>query len=313
MIHSTLRRRLCSSALILSCMLAVSQGSVAQEPSRDSLEKRGLNGLIPIPFAKISQPHISALGREALKIRSAEWLHAETPNFVLHYFDGYVATPVSVEAEAYYRVIAKDLGCENKRWERKCHVFVFQSETDWADFGKRAALDPWTGGIHSRGELFILRRPEFKFKGHLLAHEVTHLVLDRFFGSNIPLWLNEGFAEYAGGRAYASFMRARGYGAKPSAPLVAASDYIPLADLVFRMEYPVEERKVAAFYAQSHRLVRFLASKDKEEFQQLFAGLAGGRIFESALFQSYGTRFDSIKTLEKVFKPYATGGAAGED
>ena len=36
-----------------------------------------------------------------------------------------------------------------------------------------------------------------KWKGNTLGHEVTHLVVDRFFGAGVPLWLNEGYAEYA--------------------------------------------------------------------------------------------------------------------
>ena len=84
---------------------------------------------------------------------------------------------------------------------------------------RRAALDPWTGGIHSQGSLFIQRNPELKFKGSTLGHEVTHLVIERFFGSGVPLWLNEGYAEYSASRCYAAFNRARGYaGAAHFAP-----------------------------------------------------------------------------------------------
>ena len=47
----------------------------------------------------------------------------------------------------------------------------------------------------------------FKFKGRTLGHEIIHLVMYRFFGNGIPLWLNEGYAEDASSRFYASFMR----------------------------------------------------------------------------------------------------------
>ena len=128
-------------------------------------------GLKEVAFAALSNPYVTPLGAAALSIRPAEWKHAETENFVYHYFHGFVATPVSVEAEFYYRVIAKDLGKDTSHWERKAHIFVFEQPEDWKAFQAKGHLDPWTGGIHAQGELFIQRDPAFKFQGHTLGHE----------------------------------------------------------------------------------------------------------------------------------------------
>src|SRR5262249_31044063 len=57
-------------------------------------------------------------------------------------------------------------------------------------------LEPWTGGIHSAGSLFIKRDPSYKFSGNVLGHEIVHLVLHRFYTDGIPCWLNEGFAQF---------------------------------------------------------------------------------------------------------------------
>ena len=151
---------------------------------------RGGAGRLLQQFGQVHQ-----IGQAALAIRASEWRHAETTNFIYHYFQSFVAAPVSVEAEFYYRLIAQELGKDTTQWERKSHIFVFESAEDWAQFQRNGALDPWTGGVHSRGELFIRRDPQFRFKGNTLGHEVAHLVVDRFFGANVPLWLNEGYAE----------------------------------------------------------------------------------------------------------------------
>ena len=266
----------------------------------------GLDELKEISFASLSNPYITPLGTAALSTRPTEWKHAETDNFIYHYFHGFVATPVSVEAEFYYRVIAKDLGKDTSHWERKAHIFVFEQPEDWKAFQTKGSLDPWTGGIHARGELFIQRNPAFKFKGNTLGHETAHLVIDRFYGSNVPIWLNEGYAEYISRVAYASYFRARGYDTHARTETLTPAAYLPLEQLTNLLTYPADVRQVVAFYTESEKLVRFLNTVDKAKFQLLLQGLASGRLFESALYSAYGSRFASLHLLEAEFQPYAT-------
>lgn len=269
-------------------------------------EPGNLGALETIPWENLSDRSISTMGQKALSIREGEWHHAETENFVYHYFTSFIATPVSVEAEFYYRFIAADLNKTTEDWERKCHIFIFDRREDWQQFQQQANLDPWTGGIHSRNELYILRNREDRWKGHLLGHEVAHLVIDRFYGSNVPLWVNEGYAEYASRRAYASFFRARGYRARPRSPAVSPDHFIPLPELTRMVNYPRDVHKIRAFYNQSERLVRFLSRDSKQRFAQLLENLSRGNQFETALNRAYGARFGTMTSLEREFKEYAT-------
>ena len=265
----------------------------------------GLDGLKEVPFTALSSPYVTPLGAAALSIRPAEWKHAETDNFIYHYFHSFIATPVSVEAEFYYRVVAHDLNKDTSHWERKAHIFIFEQPEDWKTFQTRANLDPWTGGIHQGGSLFIQRDPNLKFKGNTLGHETAHLVIDRFYGSNVPLWLNEGYAEYISRVAYSSFYRARGYDSHPRTSLLTAESFLPLDRLTHALTYPAEVREVLAFYVESEKLVRFLNDADKTKFQTMFESLAHGSLFENALHNAYGTQYPTPHLLEESFKPYA--------
>ncbi|MDB6173488.1 MAG: hypothetical protein JWL59_2799 [Chthoniobacteraceae bacterium] len=265
----------------------------------------GLGALTEVAVGQLSDRSITLLGQAALGIRFSEWKHAESKNFVYHFFQSFIATPVSVEAEFYYGVISKELEKETAQWERKAHIFIFEKPADWAEFQKRAALDPWTGGIHAGGELFIQRNPELKFKGNTLGHEIAHLVVHRFFGAGVPLWLNEGYAEYAASRGYAAFNRARGYNARPRSQSVDPAHFIALADLSAAATYPRELEGVAAFYGESERLVRFLSAADKRGFNLFFEALAKGNRIESALGKGFAGRFSTLEELERQFKEYA--------
>ena len=263
------------------------------------------NGLKEVPYAKLSEPTSNRLGQAALSIRPTEWKHAETANFIYHYFNRFVANPVSVEAEFYYRVIAKDLGKDTSSWERKCHIYIFEGKADWAAFQKVGGLDPWTGGLHSQNELFINRDPSFKWQGDTLGHETAHLVVDRFYGTtNIPLWLNEGYAEYIGSVGYAAFYRARGFTAKPRSIPVAPKDFMPLATLVGLTSYPPEPQ-VSTYYNESEKLVRYLTSLDGNKFNVFLEQMGKGRRLENALSSAYGSSLTMAK-LQADFTLYAT-------
>jgi hypothetical protein len=268
-------------------------------------ESPALGALKETPREKLTEQTRTRLGQIALAIRPADWKHAETPNFIYHYFNSFIATPVSVEAEFYYRVIAKDLGKDTSKWERKCHIYIFEENQDWRAFQKAGQLDPWTGGLHSQNELFIQRNPAFKWKGHLLGHETAHLVLDRFYGSaGIPLWLNEGYAEYIGEVAYSAYYRARGYTAKPTSAPLAPADLLPLATLTGMAGYPPEPQ-VRAFYTQSEKLVRYLTGQGDAKFNTFMDQMGQGRRLENALSAAYGNTM-TLSKLEADFKVYAT-------
>jgi hypothetical protein len=268
--------------------------------------QENLGSLPELSLSQLSERNFGPLGQAALAIRPTDWKHAETKNFVYHFFHSFIATPVSVEAEFYYGIIAKELEKDTAQWERKSHIFIFEKPEEWALFQQKGALDPWTGGLHANGELFIQRDPDFKWKGNTLGHEIAHLVVHRFFGNGVPLWLNEGYAEYAASRGYASFYRARGYTARPKSRSMAPEDFIPLGELTTLAAYPQDVLRVHAFYAESERLARFLSSVDKRKFGTFFDALSKGNRLDSALNKGYGSRFSSLDALEKEFKAYAS-------
>ena len=257
------------------------------------------------PLPQISDHALGTLGQKALTIRPNDWKHSETANFVYHFFTPFVARPVATEAEFYYRVIAKELEKDTTQWERKCHIYIFEQDEDWAQFRQVGGLEPWTGGIHSQGQLFIQRNPQMKFKGNTLGHEVTHLVVHRFFGEGIPLWLDEGLAEYTASRWYAAFWRSRGYNARPRSISVSPDSYVPLATLTSLLAYPQQDQQVVAFYTESERLVRFLSAADKPGFLKFLEAMSKGNRFDTALDKGLGSKFHDLDALESGFKPYA--------
>jgi peptidase MA superfamily protein len=261
------------------------------------------SSLAEVEFSQLSQRDPNPLGEKALAINPDQWKHGETDHFIYHFVHSYVVTPVSIEAEFHYRVIVKNLERDQPAGDTKSHIYIFERPEDWRQFQSLGALEPWTGGIHSQGSLFIVRNPAYKFSNNSLGHEISHLVLHRFYSDGIPCWLDEGFAQYVSKDTHASYERARGYIAKPYSEAIAPQDLIPLATLTV-MTRPPNDR-VEIFYAESERLVRFLAASDKQGFLALLDALARHQPFETTLPRIYLGKFTNIAGLEEKFREYA--------
>jgi hypothetical protein len=262
------------------------------------------SSLQEVEFSQLSQRDPNPLGEKALAIHPDQWKHAETEHFIYHFVHSYVATPVSVEAEFHYRVIAKELEREQPAGDIKSHIYIFEQPEDWQQFQAFGNLEKWTGGIHSAGSLFVQRNPAYKFSNNLLGHEIVHLVLHRFYTDGIPCWLDEGFAQYISKDAHASYERARGYIAKPHSESIAPESLIPLPTLLTITHPP--SANVHTFYNESERLVRFLAETNKVSFLNLLDALARHQPFETTLPRFYPANFTSVSDLDAKFREYAS-------
>lgn len=265
----------------------------------------GLNALPEVEFSRLSQRDPNPLGEKALAIHPEQWKHGETEHFIYHFVSSYVVTPISIEAEFHYRVVSKELQRDQPAGDTKSHIYVFEHPGDWTQFQKLGQLEPWTGGIHSDGSLFVVRNPAYRFTDNSLGHEIAHLVLHRFYSGGIPCWLDEGFAQFVSKGAHASYQRARGFNARPHSQSVQIQNLIPIAALV-AMTHPPSEN-VVTFYDESERFVRFLASTDKTRFLALLDALARHQPFDSAFLRIYAGEFASASVLEEKFRAYAAG------
>jgi len=287
------------SAFAFALTFSVLSVAFAQDPP-----VVGLSSLQEVEFSELSQRDPSSLGEKALAIHPEQWKHAETEHFIYHFVHSYVATPVSVEAEFHYRVVAKELEREQPATDVKSHIYIFEKPEEWQQFQAHGHLEKWTGGIHSAGSLFVQRNPAHRFSNNLLGHEIVHLVLHRFYTDGIPCWLDEGFAQYISKDAHASYQRARGYIAKPHSEAIAPEELMPISTLIAQGQPPSD--RVHVFYDESERLVRFLAATDKPSFLSLLDALARHRRFETELTLLYSGKFSSLPALEEKFREYAS-------
>ena len=253
-----------------------------------------------VAWRDLNDRQLTELGEQALKVYGDAWMHAETEHFVYHFHDAKEAETVYIHAEAYYGWVKQMFGVKSDETRHKSHIFIFEDRETWRSFNVRSAERlPGAEAFTNGAELFIYREPFYLEPQRVLAHEITHLVLARFVQGSVPLFLNEGFAEFMATKAIA--MKADGdeYRVK-TFQMMPPDKFIPLETLASTENYPAN---LEDFYRESELLARyFLLNFGQDKFYSLLKLVAGGKTFKGALREVYRME---VGALGEKFRNYA--------
>lgn len=275
--------------LAFAALLALAPRAQAQIPSID--------------WSSLSNREVSPEGKAALSFDAADWKHAETEHFIYHFVNENQADTVYRNSEQTYGWIKELFGVSEDAWTRKVHVFVFHDEGTWKKFIARAGAGRHAEAFTTGWELFIYRNPFWLAPQKTLAHELTHIIAFRFLNGPIPLFVNEGFAEFMAYRAVARNADGDEFGVR-TLKLLTEEEWIALPELTAATQYPQD--RIDAFYRESEFLVRFLILRyAPERFYGFLRSLSDGASFDRALGSCYGL---DAEAFEESFKRYALTG-----
>ena len=232
------------------------------------------------------------------------WHHLRTTHFVIHYEKKIFAAKVARLAESFYDYISADLPPDlpDRLGERLSHIFVFADARDWpAVLAGTPGLTPLTVSFVRNQAMYLQEWGDNSSdKMSVLAHEMTHLVINRFLKKPIPLWLNEGLAEYYGEFAYRAV---RGMGQSKSSAFPATKNLLPLQTLLALTTYP-PDTVVLTYYRTAKYLVGFLRLKHAPAcWNAYFTAVATGSPSTPALLSAFP--YPDLPTLETAFQKFA--------
>jgi hypothetical protein len=226
--------------------------------------------------------------KDALLNLRRSWQHAETEHFIIHFQQVTFARLVARMADFQYEYIVADLPRMEDRVEEKSHIVVLRNQDDWQEFLEKSGSAPEWAAAYVQGKIMYLQdvgNPETN--ADILAHEMSHLVLNRFFVRQPPLWLNEGLAEWYGNFGYAAY---RGQRVNPSEGLGSLQHPLPVAALFGLGGYPGDAATVSRFYQTSQQLIGMLIlRRDQPEFVRFLQAITvEGRPLLNTLSEVYG-------------------------
>lgn len=250
-----------------------------------------------VPRDALLEEDIAWLDREG-----KNWNHLRTDHFVVHYVRGRKAFAAKVArlAESFYSYISADLppGTDDHMGTRLSHIFVFADPRDWKTvMGDTAGLSSLTVSFVRNQAMYLQEYGDSNNdKMSVLAHEMTHLVMNRFLRVRLPLWLNEGIAEYYGELA---FRAVRGMGWSKSKLFPPTQSLLPLEYVFGRDTYP-PDNIVIRFYRTSKYLIAFLRLEHPaDHWNAYFAAVTSGTPSTDALLSAFP--YPDVPTLEKAF------------
>jgi len=274
--------------------------------------------LTPILDDRSKQYPFGPNGAEIIK--TAAWKHAESEHFIVHYQGEAEARLTMQFIEGAYTVLTQLMNLDPARGPAKSHVFVFP-EPVWKAYLQTKGHPPQLAGFAYKTELLLGAAATKEDRAEsikVLSHEVTHALVSRFYpGQRLPLWLNEGLAEYIAlrtmraknvaltpGSGPSSSSRSRGEQPTTQAPLVGKPDAaIDVERLFARIRYGTQTTpdRMEAFYANSQKCVQTLFEKlPLENFPTFFNAIAAGNRPEPAFANAYGKRCDSVAAFKRL-------------
>jgi len=246
--------------------------------------------------------------------RKEEWIELRTANFTLFTNAGESNTRrIAADLERLRDVLAQLSPGVALNSPTPTYIFVFKNSGSFAPYLRTYGGKPLeSGGYFLSTQLANYVAINGGARGDesaIIYHEYLHYVLRNQY-ANLPLWLNEGLAEY-----YSTFEVADDQ-AKIGLPIVEhvvwlrKNPLIPLASLFAvdesSKEYNESSRR-GAFYAESWALVHYLISGNPERRQQAAeylrlaqAGVPPGQIFQ----QAFGA---DPAALERELRRYVQG------
>ena len=251
-----------------------------------------------------AQMDVTALtekGWRCLQSELVNWQHAQSEHFVLHFERKDFAKHVARLAEFLYKYMADELHVGTDRLPGRSHVFVFNTARRWDAFTEEiSGPGEWAYSFVYGSDMFLQRAGARHESSEIVAHEMVHVILYRFYGRQPPLWLNEGLAQWYQEFGYSAYT---GTGKSKSSPFRPLKAWYPLPDLVALKQYPVEPKEIALFYTTSKYLVGYLMlKKPPERMNEFVAALTEGCSMEKALCEVY--QIGDIKYLVRDFERF---------
>jgi len=238
-------------------------------------------------------------------LAKGNWFLRDSEHFSIFYRDINQAKIVGDKAEYYFEKIVYDLGYEKElKWDKKCQVFIVENIEKWKAFLKSIGFNPDLVGSfvpnYGEKEMFLCAISE-PYLALTFPHELTHLIFRDIAGKSvIPLWLNEGLANYeASVTSISNDLLTKS---------IKQGTHILLGDLLRMANYPEGKEARELFYAQSEKLVEFLITKyGRTKFRKFCDLILKDKSFKDSVLSVYSKDFIdiedfNIKLVEYIVK-----------
>jgi hypothetical protein len=206
---------------------------------------------------------------------------------------------VTSMAEEYYRRTKDFSGKVGSRLP----FYLFKNKEDYSAAGGPSG----SAGVFmhgSGGGKLMAIASNSGFIWHVVQHEGFHQFAAMMITPRLPVWVNEGMAEYFGegiwtGDGFVSGVIPPSQLKNALRPLFKDSKYLPLTEMLGMSQETWNGKLRRENYDQAWSMVHFLAHADDGKYQKAFVqfinGIAGGQQYEAAFVAQFGRNIDAFQ------------------
>jgi len=264
----------------------------------------------------------------SLTISAQEWKELNGEHFIIYFQqDEKFAKEVLHKAENYYQSIASDLGyprySEFWLWEKRVKIYIYPNKETYL---KATAQPDWSDGMADyQNKRIISYAWNRGFVESLLPHEMAHLIFRDFIGfkGKIPLWLDEGVAQWSE-QVKRAHLKRMAQEAFRNNTLLSITDMMNLdirkikdekervyirssrtKDSQMGVLFLSASNLIDIYYLESVAIVGFLIEKyGTSRFTEFCRQLRDGRSVEDALRLVYTGYINNLEDLENKLREY---------
>lgn len=260
-----------------------------------------------------------------LNLNASDWSELKGTHFIIYSLEvDDFSYQVLRKAEICYQNIADYLGYSRYSnfwtWDNRVKIYIYPDKVSYL---KASSQPQWSEGMADYASKTILTYRQAKgFLDSLLPHEVAHLLFRDFVGfkSKIPLWLDEGIAQWVQEEDRKKIMAlmkdnfSKGIVLSLKDMMDLDIPRIKSSDTI-HIRYALQEEPtlmflsgdnlVKLFYLQSASLVGFLIEKyGNSRFTEFCRSLKEGESLDSALRKAYPLLITNLEELQKAWLSY---------
>lgn len=232
-----------------------------------------------------------------------EWKELRSVHFVIYYKRASrdFLYKLRRTAEDYYKDILDELGFRRSEfwtWENRAMIYLFDSSQEYIEETKMAS---WSAAnVDYRNKIIRTYPNAPNLLENVLAHELAHIIFREYvgFGSNVPLWLDEGVAMFMEKKRDANLFKRELQALEQDNVLSSLKELTTINKAT-----SFAEDKAKIFYIQSFNIVYFLIKQfGKDAFSRFCYLLKQGKSLEKSLWLTYYIR--GLDDLETKWRSY---------
>ena len=216
---------------------------------------RFILGLVLLLAACAPRPdaELSPLAKSLLREHRQSWVFTEADPLRVYGATATLRHQVAAEATWMLTAIDEMLGLPPQM--ETGFVFVIDHEADWDRILRAAGARVEGAALHIGREIYLRRSAAGPAQWMDIPHELVHFRLWQTYGDRLPLWLEEGLAQYMGWELARQFQLERGLELERELPALAPEHLLPWEEVMQWRAYPASPEALTAFYRQSEELV----------------------------------------------------------